>query len=102
MNKNITKSLLSVSGIVLLSKVLGLVKQMVTANAFGATVDTDIISLSEGLITNVDFLLVQALSTAFIPTYISAEKSAYERSKFVSNTIKVFLFFRIHCSIYNH
>ena len=98
MNKNITKSLLSVSGIVLLSKILGLVKQMVTANAFGATVDTDIISLSEGLIINVDFLLVQALSTAFIPTYISAEKSASEKEKFVSNTIKVFFVITLFAS----
>lgn len=99
MNKKITKSLLSVSGIILLSKVLGLVKQMVTANAYGATVDTDIISLSEGLITNVDFLLVQALSTAFIPTYISAEKSVSEKSKFVSNTIKVFFLITLLVSV---
>lgn len=99
MNKNITRSLLSVSGIVLLSKILGLVKQIVTANAFGATVDTDIISLSEGLITNVDFLIVQALSTAFIPTYISAEKCVSEKSKFVSNTIKVFFLIALVVSV---
>ena len=53
MNKRIIKSMLSVSGIVLLGKVLGFIKQMVTAKAFGATVETDIISLSEGLVVNV-------------------------------------------------
>ena len=99
MNKSITKSIVSVTGIVLLSKVLGLVKQIITANAFGATIDTDIISLSEGLIINVDFLLVQALATAFIPTYMSAKKEDSEKIKFVSNTIKVFFFISLLVAI---
>ncbi len=85
------KSLISVSGIVLLAKLLGFIKQMVTANAFGATIQTDIISLSEGLVSNLDYLLVQALATAFIPTYIHANSEDKESSKrFVSNTITVF------------
>ena len=90
--KGIIGTLVSVSGIVILAKVLGFVKQMATASAFGATIDTDIISMSESLIGNVDYLLVQALATAFIPTYIYAQKESKERSKrFVSNTITVFL-----------
>lgn len=99
MNKKLINNLLSVSGIVLISKVLGLIKQMVTAKAFGATVETDIISLSEGLVVNVDFLLVQALSTAFIPTYISSKKDTSGKTKFVSNTIKVFLIITIIVSL---
>lgn len=99
MNKKILRSLLSVSGIVLIAKVLGLVKQVVTANAFGATVDTDIIFMAEGLIINMDFLLIQALSTAFIPTYISAGKSDSEKSRFVSNTIKVLFLITLLVSI---
>ena len=46
--------MVSVSGIVILAKILGFVKQMITANAFGATIHTDIISLSEGLVANLD------------------------------------------------
>lgn len=90
--KSIYKSVISVSGIVFLAKILGFVKQMVTANAFGATIQTDIISLSEGLVANLDYLLVQALSTAFIPTYIYANTIDPKTArKFVSNLIKVFL-----------
>lgn len=91
MNKRILKSLISVTGIVLLAKMLGFIKQMVTANSFGATIETDIISLSEGFISNIDFLLIQALSTAFVPIYLKIKAKDEKRSKaFVSNTIKTF------------
>lgn len=83
--------MLSVSGIVILAKILGFIKQMITANAFGATIQTDLISISEGLIANTDYLLVQALSTAFIPIYIAAKAKGDKEAKgFVSNTIKIF------------
>lgn len=77
--------------IVLFAKVLGFVKQMLTANYFGATIHTDLISISEGLITNIDYLLVQILTTAFVPTYIYAKTKDEDKSKrFVANTIFVF------------
>ena len=92
--------MISVSGIVLLAKILGFVKQMITANAFGATIETDLIALSEGLISNIDFLLIQALSTAFVPIYIKLKKENEANSRlFVSNTIKFFLVFTIGVSI---
>lgn len=88
----IFRSILSVSGIVIFAKILGFVKQVVTANAFGATQQTDLISLSEGLISNLDFLLVQSLITAFVPSYIKAKRNGdIQSTRFVSNTIKVFL-----------
>ena len=90
--KSIFKTMVSVSGIVILAKILGFIKQMVTANAFGATIQTDIISISEGLISNIDYLLVQTLATAFVPTYIYLNTNNPQNSKrFVSNVIKVFL-----------
>lgn len=98
--KKIINSMLSVSGIVILAKILGFIKQMMTASTFGATIYTDIISLSEGLISNVDYLLIQALSTAFIPVYIYANKKGEREGKrFVSNTIKVFLLIAFAISI---
>ncbi len=91
-SKNIFRTMVSVSGIVVLAKILGFIKQMVTANAFGATIQTDLISISEGLIANIDYLLIQTLATAFIPTYIYVNTNKPENCKrFVSNVIKVFL-----------
>ena len=94
--KNVFRTMLSVSGIVILAKLLGFVKQIVTANAFGATIQTDLIYISEGLVANIDYLLIQTLATAFIPTYIHLKTTDSEKSKqFVSNVIKVFLFVTI-------
>lgn len=90
--KNVFRTMISVSGIVVLAKILGFLKQMVTANAFGATIQTDLISISEGLVTNIDYLLVQTLAIAFIPTYINIKTNEPEKTRhFVSNVIKVFL-----------
>lgn len=89
--KNVVRTMISVSGIVVIAKVLGFIKQMITANIFGATIHTDIISLSEGLVANLDYLLLQALATAFIPTYITARAESEHASKtFISNTIIIF------------
>lgn len=86
----IFKNIISVSGIVLTAKLLGFVKQMVMAASFGATVETDMISLSQGLIGNMDYLLVQVLITAFIPIYIEVKKEGEKKaSAFVSNVLVV-------------
>ena len=94
--RNIFVSIISVSGIVLIAKMFGFIKQIVSANAFGATIQTDLISISEGLISNLDYLLVQALSTAYIPTYLAVKKDSAEDEKgFVSDSIKIFLLITI-------
>lgn len=89
--KKIFKTLFSVSGIVILGKLLGFMKQAVSAGYFGATVHTDIISISEGVVTDIDYLLVQTLITAFIPVYIDIkQKDEKESKKFVSDTLLLF------------
>ncbi len=94
--KSIIGAMASVSFVVIIAKVLGFVKQIVTADAFGATIQTDLISISEGLVLNLDYLLIQTLSTAFIPIYIHIKsEKCDEEKRFVSNTIKVFLFITI-------
>lgn len=99
-NNGMLKSVLSVSSIVIFAKLLGFVKQMVTANAFGATIQTDVIYMAEGLIGNMDYLLIQALSTAFIPIYIHINKgNNVEGRKYVSNIITLFLLVTIVISM---
>ena len=89
--RGIIKSILSVSGIVALAKILGFVKQTLTANAFGATIQTDMISLSQGLVQDLDYLIVQALITAFVPVYLHVRAEDPKIvNNFVSNTIFLF------------
>lgn len=64
------QSVFSVSGVLLLSKLMGFAKQMVTAGTFGATMETDLISLSQTFIGNIQYVLVQTLLTAFVAVYI--------------------------------
>lgn len=81
----------SISGIIIISKILGFVKQIVVAGAFGATIETDLISLSEGLTVNIEYVIVQTLITAFVPIYIQAKaRSEADSSRLVSDSLKIF------------
>lgn len=88
---HISEVIFSVSSIILFAKILGFLKQMYIANSFGATGKTDIIFLSQGLITDFEYLLSQTMITAFIPIYISikAENKKGERN-FVGRVLAIF------------
>lgn len=87
----IFRSLFSVTGIILLGKLLGFVKQAVTASAFGATIETDLISLSQNFIGDIQYLLTQVLLVSFTTLYIhTREKDELTAKQFTTDTIKVF------------
>ena len=77
----------SAAGVLLLSKLLGFAKQMATAAAFGTSAETDLISLATGFIGNSQFLLVQALLTAFLPVYLHIQDEK-EAGYFASDVLK--------------
>ncbi len=90
--KNLFKTLFSITGVVIIAKVLGFLKQVITASKFGASIETDIISLSEGFISNADYAIVQTLTTAFVATYIHINSNDKEEGKrFVSDSFKMML-----------
>ena len=91
--KSLSKVLVSVSGIVILAKVLGFAKNIVMASTFGASIETDLITLANTLVANTEYIITQTLATAFVPIYISVrgESTGVEKKKFVSNAIKLFL-----------
>lgn len=69
-HKPMVKPLFSVTGLVILGKLLGFVKQLIIASAFGATLETDLINLSQGLISDLQYLLMQAVLSALIAVYL--------------------------------
>lgn len=90
-HNKLLQNLLSVTGIVLFSKVLGFFRQILKANLFGATLETDMISLSEGLVGNMEYILEQTLVTVFVPIYHQTkEKGAERTAQFVSNSLAFF------------
>ena len=85
------QAIFSVTGVILVSKLFGFVKQMVVSSAFGATLETDLINLSQAFIGDVQYILVQVLLTSVIPIYIYLSQEGENKTKqFVSDTIKVF------------
>lgn len=84
------KSMLSVSGVLILVKGLGFIKQMVIAAAFGANTGTDLINLSFGFISDAQYLLVQVMLTAVVSVYIHIKgKDENEAGRFASDTFQV-------------
>ena len=77
----IARTLFSVSGLILLGKLMGFVKQMVVASAFGATIETDLINLSHGFIGNLQYLLVQSSVTSVVSIYIHMESKREEDAR---------------------
>ena len=61
------------------------------ANSFGATIETDLISLSEGLTTNIEYVISQTIVTAFAPIYIHAKaRNKAEGDQLISDSLKIF------------
>ena len=78
---HIVSTFFSVTGLLIVSKLLGFVKQMVTASAFGATLETDLINLSQGLIGNIQYLLVQSVLSALIAVYLHTAQQGEDASR---------------------
>ena len=83
----IIKSILSVGGITVLVKLLGFFKQIVVASTFGATLETDYINLSYGLIGNTQYLLVQVLLTGLVSVYISVKQESEREARVFSGDV---------------
>lgn len=82
--------LTSITGLVIISKIFGFIKQMVMANVFGATIETDLVSLSQGLYGNIEYVIAQVFTTAFVSIYIYIKSADITKSKiFISDVIKL-------------
>lgn len=80
-NNHIVSTAFSVTGLLLVSKLLGFIKQLVTASTFGTTLETDLISLSQDLIGNLQYLLVQAVLSALIAVYLHTAQQGEDTAK---------------------
>lgn len=91
MYNKLLKSILSVSGVIIVAKLLGFVRQIITATTFGTTIETDLIMLGQGIIQDLDYVFSQTLITSFIPVYIAEKrKGTSEERNFTSAIIKIF------------
>lgn len=85
------RTFFSVTGVILLVKLAGFIKQAVTASAFGATIETDLISLSENFVGNIQYVLIQVLLTSFTAVYLHTRGEEEEQAKrFAMDVIRAF------------
>lgn len=84
------RSVFSVTGLLVLAKLLGFVKQMLVASSFGTTIETDLINLSQGVVNDIQYLLAQSLITAFVSVYIHHREDG-SSDAFAANVLKLFL-----------
>ena len=85
----IVGSMVSVGGVLILIKILGFVRQMVVATVFGATADTDLVTLSQSFVGNAQYVLTQALLTAMVPIYVRLrEEKPSSAGSFATDVLK--------------
>ena len=88
--KKLVKTSLLVIVIITLSKVLGLFKQIIQAAIFGATIETDLINISQEFIRNIDFVICQVIVTSFISIYIkSSHRDENSAKRIIADTSKI-------------
>jgi len=86
MKKDILKAAALVFILSLVSKILGFLKSVIQASYFGATLYTDAFNVAHGFVENVLYMLITAVSVAFVPLYIQ-NKQHHTEKKFASVTI---------------
>ncbi len=91
--RRIIKAMLSVTFIIVTSKILGFLRQMVTAQYFGTTIETDLVMLGQGLVMDIEFVFSQTLITSFVPIYLIEMNSDIRRAKSLASEVMKLLLF---------
>lgn len=79
MNSNrIIKAVFSVTSVLIIVKLFGFIKQVFVASTFGATIETDLINLSQEFVANIEYVLANTIATAFVSVYILAKTNSKE------------------------
>jgi putative peptidoglycan lipid II flippase len=82
--------------IVLFSKILGFLKQILISYYFGTTIETDLISLSQDFISNINYVLTQIIIISFVSIFIHIKQTDNEKIPlFIASSFKLFLYFAI-------
>lgn len=71
---NLIKSIGLLTVLMMISKVLGLIREVTIASFYGVSSSTDAYFIAGGFVTNVFFGITVALSTVFLPYYIDIKK----------------------------
>ena len=90
---NIKNSSITLMGVILVAKIIGMLRDIVIASYYGTTNISDAFLIALSVPTTLFFLIGHGLSTAYIPMYnrAKAEKGEIEAQRFSSNLLTVSL-----------
>lgn len=93
----IFKSVSFLTVVILLSKVIGFVRELVIASTFGATQQTDTFFIANGFVANFFYAVATAISVVFLPIYTDyiVNKTKKESGQFVTTTIVYMILFAL-------
>jgi putative peptidoglycan lipid II flippase len=78
-SSSIIKSIGLLTLLMIVSKILGLIREVAIAGFFGVSSSTDAYFVAAGFVTNIFFGITVALSTVFLPYYIQSKKSKTDK-----------------------
>ena len=92
-SKEVWKKTGTVFALMIVTKIIGFVKQIVVAAYYGADFHTDIYNIAYGLINSTGYAVFSALSITFLTMFnqIKAEKGYKRVNKFTSNVLFVLI-----------
>jgi putative peptidoglycan lipid II flippase len=81
---------------VIFSKILGFFKQILISYYFGTTIETDLISLSQDFISNINYVLTQIIIISFVSIFIHIKQTDSQKIPlFIASSLNLFLYFAI-------
>ncbi|EFI41499.1 murein biosynthesis integral membrane protein MurJ [Peptoniphilus sp. oral taxon 386] len=89
--KKLARSTLAIIVFSLLGKILGFVRESLTAARFGATLEMDAFTASQSATATISMLITAAIATIFIPSLQKAERELgeEEKLKFTNNMLMI-------------
>lgn len=97
--KNVAKYSFMISIILVISKLIGTVREIVIASQFGATDIADIFKVSTN-IPNIFYLVIaSALSVSFIPVFADIKNDREEANKFFNNILNLIIIIGALCTV---
>ena len=90
-NKKIMQTTMVITVVLLISKVVGFLRDVAFAYAYGTSVNSDAFILAQSVISIFAAMLFTAIGLAFIPVYskLKLNESAFELKEFVDSTYSV-------------
>ncbi len=89
MKKSVFKASILVLVLSFVAKVIGFIKSIIQASYFGASIEMDAFNLVNGLVSNIIYMLMTAVSVAFVPLYIQKNSEGGERKDFATKVIAI-------------